>query len=57
MPAFCSRPMSATAGRAGTTNAHQPAALYEAFEPAVARTLIERLEIHHTPKNGDKQTV
>lgn len=49
--------MSATAGRAGTTNAHQPAALYEAFEPAVARTLIERLEIHHTPKNGDKQTV
>ncbi len=26
-------------------NTHQPAALYEAFEPALARRLIERLEI------------
>jgi hypothetical protein len=25
---------------------------YQAFEPAVARCLIERLEIHHTPKHG-----
>lgn len=33
-------------------NTHKPAALYEAFEPAVARRLIERLEIHHTPKHG-----
>ena len=33
-------------------NTHQPAALYEAFEPAVARSLLERLEIHHTPKHG-----
>ena len=33
-------------------NTHTPAALYEAFEPAVARRLIERLEIHHTPKHG-----
>ena len=33
-------------------NTHKPAALYEAFEPAVARALIERLEIHHTPKHG-----
>jgi hypothetical protein len=33
-------------------NTHQPAALYQAFEPAVARRLIERLEIHHTPQHG-----
>src|SRR5512143_3845713 len=33
-------------------NTHKPAALYEAFEPAVARRLIERLEIHYTPKHG-----
>ena len=33
-------------------NTHTPAALYEAFEPAVARRLVERLEIHHTPKHG-----
>ena len=33
-------------------NTHKPAALYEAFEPAVARPLIERLEIHYTPKHG-----
>jgi len=30
-------------------NTHKPAALYEAFEPAEARRLLERLEIHHTP--------
>jgi transposase len=33
-------------------NTHQPAALYQAFEPAVARSLIARLEIHYTPKHG-----
>ena len=33
-------------------NTHKPAALYHAFEPAVARALINRLEIHHTPKHG-----
>ena len=33
-------------------NTHQPAALDQAFEPAVARSLIERLEIHYTPKQG-----
>ena len=33
-------------------NTHKPAALYQAFEPAVARSLIDRLEIHHTPKHG-----
>ncbi len=33
-------------------NTHKPAAVYEAFEPAEARRLLERLEIHHTPKHG-----
>ena len=33
-------------------NAHHPASLYEAFEPAEARRIAERLEIHYTPKHG-----
>ena len=33
-------------------NTHKPASLYEAFPPAEARRLLERLEIHHTPKHG-----
>jgi transposase len=33
-------------------NTHKPASLYEAFEPAEARRLLERLEIHYTPKHG-----
>ena len=33
-------------------NTHTPAALYEAFDPADARRLLERLEIHYTPKHG-----
>jgi transposase len=33
-------------------NTHSPASLYEAFEPAEARRLIEKLEIVHTPKHG-----
>ena len=33
-------------------NTHKPASLYEAFAPAEARRLIERLEIHSTPKHG-----
>jgi len=33
-------------------NTHKPAALYEAFPPAEARRLVEKLEIHHTPKHG-----
>ena len=28
------------------------ASLYEAFEPAEARSIAERLEIHYTPKHG-----
>ncbi len=33
-------------------NTHTPAALYEVFEPAEARRLIEKLELHYTPKHG-----
>jgi len=33
-------------------NTHTLGSLYEAFEPAKARALAERLEIHHTPKHG-----
>jgi hypothetical protein len=33
-------------------NTHKLASLYEAFPPAEARRLVERLEIHHTPKHG-----
>jgi hypothetical protein len=31
---------------------HTPAALYEVFEPAEARRLLEKLELHYTPKHG-----
>lgn len=33
-------------------NSHNVASFYETFEPAEARRLTERLEIHHTPKHG-----
>ena len=33
-------------------NIHSPASLYEAFPPAEAKRLADRLEIHHTPKHG-----
>lgn len=33
-------------------NTHTLGSLYEAFSPAKARALAERLEIHHTPKHG-----
>jgi DDE superfamily endonuclease len=33
-------------------NTHAPASLYEAFEPAAARRLVERFEWHYTPKHG-----
>ena len=33
-------------------NTHHPASLYEAFEPAEARRIAERLEVHYTPKHG-----
>ena len=33
-------------------NTHTIASLYEAFEPVMARRLVEKLEIHYTPKHG-----
>ena len=33
-------------------NTHVPASLYEAFEPAEARRIIERFEWHYSPKHG-----
>lgn len=33
-------------------NTHNIASLYEAFDPATARALASRLEIHYTPKHG-----
>jgi hypothetical protein len=33
-------------------NTHGPGSLYEAFEPAEARRLVEKLEFHYTPKHG-----
>jgi transposase len=33
-------------------NTHTPAALYEVYPPAEARRIVERLEIHYTPKHG-----
>lgn len=33
-------------------NTHSPGSLYEAFEPKEARRLLEKLEIHYTPKHG-----
>jgi hypothetical protein len=33
-------------------NTHALSSLYETFEPAEARRLAKRLEIHHTPKHG-----
>jgi len=31
---------------------HDPGSLYEAFAPEEARRILERLELHHTPKHG-----
>lgn len=33
-------------------NTHSAGSFYEAFEPQEARRLLDRLEIHHTPKHG-----
>ena len=33
-------------------NTHSTASLYEAFEPAEAKRLADKLEIHYTPKHG-----
>ena len=36
-------------------NTHTPASLYEAFPPQEAKRLADRLELHHTPKQGAKR--
>ena len=33
-------------------NTHGPASLYERYDPATAKRIYDRLEIHHTPKHG-----
>ena len=33
-------------------NTHSPSSLYEAFEPAEARRILNKLELHFTPKHG-----
>ena len=33
-------------------NTHTPASLYEAFPPAEAKRLVDKLELHYTPKHG-----
>jgi hypothetical protein len=33
-------------------NTHAPASLYEVFEPAEAKRILDRLEFHFTPKHG-----
>jgi hypothetical protein len=33
-------------------NTHKKASLYEAFKPAKAKRIADKLEIHHTPKHG-----
>lgn len=33
-------------------NTHNPAALYEVFEPAEARRILSKLEFHYTPTHG-----
>jgi hypothetical protein len=33
-------------------NTHKKSSLYEAFEPAEAKRIAEKLEIHYTPKHG-----
>jgi hypothetical protein len=38
-------------------NIHSPASLYEAFPPAEAKRLADKLEIHHTPRHGSWLTM
>ncbi|MDR3337838.1 MAG: transposase, partial [Treponema sp.] len=33
-------------------NTHNPASLYETFQPEEAKRIRDRLEIHYTPKHG-----
>jgi transposase len=34
-------------------NTHHPSSLYEAFEPAEAKSLLDRCDFHYTPKHGN----
>ena len=43
---------TANASRFGELNTHSPTSLYQAFAPAEAKRLADRLEVHHTPKHG-----
>lgn len=36
----------------GNLNTHKGASLYEAFEPAEAKRILDKLETHYTPKHG-----
>jgi hypothetical protein len=38
-------------------NTHTPASLYEAFPPAEAKRLADRLELHYTPRHGSWLTM
>ena len=38
-------------------NTHDPASLSQAFEPAEAKRIWDRLDIHHTPKHGSWLTM
>ena len=33
-------------------NTHHPSLLYEAFEPAEAKSLLDRCDFHYTPQHG-----
>lgn len=33
-------------------NTHNPSSLYEAFAPEIAKRLLDKLDIHYTPKHG-----
>lgn len=33
-------------------NTHNGSSLYEVFEPVEAKRILDKLEIHHTPKHG-----
>jgi len=38
-------------------NTHKLASLYEAFAPEEARRVVEKLELHYTPKHGSCLTI
>ena len=38
-------------------NTHHPASLYQAFEPAEARRIAQRLEIHYTPPGANRKAL